>query len=174
MPELPDVELYLSSLRTRIAGHALERVRLATPFLLRSVEPPLDLAEGRVVTGFRRLGKRIVWELEAELFLVFHLMIAGRFKWRERGVAVPRKMGLAAFDFRTRHAAADRSCHAEARVAARRAGRSRAGVVQPRRARSDDERYRGIRSRASEGEPHAQARADRSASVQRHRQRVLR
>ena len=99
MPELPDVELYLSALRARIGGHTLERVRLATPFLLRSVEPPLDRAEGRVVGGFRRIGKRIVWEMEGELFLVFHLMIAGRFKWRDRGAAIPRKVGLAAFDF---------------------------------------------------------------------------
>ncbi len=106
MPELPDVELYLSALRARIAGHTLERVRLATPFLLRSVEPPLDRAEGRTVAGFRRIGKRIVWELPstalgtgAELFLVFHLMIAGRFKWRDPGAAIPRKVGLAAFDF---------------------------------------------------------------------------
>ena len=106
MPELPDVELYLAALPARIAGHTLERVRLATPFLLRSVEPPLDRAEGRVVAGFRRLGKRIVRELEGpstalgtgRLFLVFHLMIAGRFKWRHRGAAVPRKVGLAAFD----------------------------------------------------------------------------
>jgi formamidopyrimidine-DNA glycosylase len=98
MPELPDVELYLSALRAHIAGRVLERVRLATPFLLRSVEPPLDQVEGRLVTGFRRIGKRVVWELEGELFLVFHLMIAGRFKWRERAAAIPRKIGLAAFD----------------------------------------------------------------------------
>jgi formamidopyrimidine-DNA glycosylase len=105
VPELPDVELYLSALRARIGGQTLERVRLATPFLLRSVEPPLDRAEGRIVAGFRRIGKRIVWELEGpsaelgHLFLVFHLMIAGRFKWRDRGAAIPRKVGLAAFDF---------------------------------------------------------------------------
>ena len=99
MPELPDVELYLFALRQRIVGAKLERVRLATPFLLRSVEPPLDAATGQTVVGVRRIGKRIVWELEGELFLVFHLMIAGRFKWRDRGAAVPRKVGLAAFDF---------------------------------------------------------------------------
>ncbi len=99
MPELPDVELYLSALRTRVAGHRIERVRLATPFLLRSVEPPLTLAEGRTVAAFRRIGKRIVWELEGTLFLVFHLMIAGRFKWRDRSAPIPRKTGLAAFDF---------------------------------------------------------------------------
>ena len=79
MPELPDVELYLFALRPRIVGKAIERVRLATPFLLRSVDPPLDAATGRTVTGLRRIGKRIVWEIEGKLFLVFHLMIAGRF-----------------------------------------------------------------------------------------------
>ncbi len=99
MPELPDVELYLSALRSRIAGRTLERVRLATPFLLRSVDPPLRLAEGCAVTGFRRIGKRIVWEMETDLFLIFHLMIAGRFKWRDAGSAIPKKVGLAAFDF---------------------------------------------------------------------------
>ncbi len=99
MPELPDVELYLFALRPRIVGNTIERVRLATPFLLRSVEPPLEAATGRTVTGLRRIGKRIVWEIEGTLFLVFHLMIAGRFKWREAGIAVPRKVGLAAFDF---------------------------------------------------------------------------
>src|SRR5688572_6084844 len=99
MPELPDVELYLSALRPRIVGQRLERVRLATPFLLRSVEPPLEQAFGRVVVGLRRIGKRIVWEMDAEIFLVFHLMIAGRFKWRDRGATIARKVGLAAFDF---------------------------------------------------------------------------
>jgi formamidopyrimidine-DNA glycosylase len=99
MPELPDVELYLFALRPRIVGRRLEQVRLATPFLLRSVDPPLDAAIGQTIRGLRRLGKRIVWEMEDDLFLVFHLMIAGRFKWRDLGAPVPRKMGLAAFDF---------------------------------------------------------------------------
>ena len=104
MPELPDVELYLAALRPRILGKTLERVRLGTPFLLRSVEPPLDAVFGRKVIALRRLGKRIVWQFDDatsgdELFLVFHLMIAGRFRWRDRGVAIPKKLGLAAFDF---------------------------------------------------------------------------
>lgn len=98
MPELPDVELYLSALRTHVGGRTLQRVRLATPFLLRSVAPGLDSVEGRAVTGFRRIGKRIVWEMD-DVFLVFHLMIAGRFKWRDRDATIPRKVGLAAFDF---------------------------------------------------------------------------
>jgi len=99
VPELPDVELYLSALRARIVGQQLQRIRLATPFLLRSVEPALEATVGRTVTGVRRIGKRIVWELDGEFFLVFHLMIAGRFKWRDRGATVPKRLGLAAFDF---------------------------------------------------------------------------
>ena len=99
MPELPDIELYLHALRSRIVGQRLERVRLASPFLVRSVDPPLDQAHGRTITGLRRLGKRLVWELEDDLFLVIHLMIAGRFKWAADVQKIPGKVGLAAFDF---------------------------------------------------------------------------
>ena len=80
MPELPDIEVYLSALGPRVVGEPLEKVRLKSPFLLRSVTPPLGEAEGRAVTGLRRLGKRIVFALEGELFLVLHLMIAGRLR----------------------------------------------------------------------------------------------
>jgi formamidopyrimidine-DNA glycosylase len=99
VPEFPDIELYLHALRSRIATCTLERVRLASPFLLRSVEPPLDTVHGRRVIGLRRLGKRVVWALEGDLFLVFHLMIAGRFRWKPPGTAIPGRLGLAAFDF---------------------------------------------------------------------------
>ena len=99
MPELPDVELYLAALRARVVGQRLERVRLGSPFLLRSVRPPLREAEGRGVTGVARLGKRIVFALEGGLFLVLHLMVAGRLRWRPAATAVPKKNGLAAFDF---------------------------------------------------------------------------
>ena len=99
MPELPDVELYLAALRPRIVSRVLERVRLATPFLLRSVDPPLDAVVGARIVELRRLGKRIVWQFDNDLFLVFHLMIAGRFRWRPAGAAVPKRVGLAAFDF---------------------------------------------------------------------------
>src|SRR5579871_5743466 len=99
MPELPDIEVYLDCLRPRLVGQLLERVRLASPFLLRSVEPPLAAAEGRPVRGVRRLGKRIVMALEPDLFLVLHLMIAGRLHWKPRGAKPPGKVGLAAFDF---------------------------------------------------------------------------
>jgi formamidopyrimidine-DNA glycosylase len=99
VPELPDIELYLHALRPRIAGRTLERIRLASPFLVRSFDPPIDRAAGRKVVGLRRLGKRLVWELEGDLFLIIHLMIAGRFRWLERGAKIPGKVGLAAFDF---------------------------------------------------------------------------
>lgn len=99
MPELPDVALYVEHLTRRLAGRTLERVRLASPFLLRTVVPPLSAAEGRTILGFRRLGKRIVFELEGGPFLVVHLMIAGRFRWKDVVRApVPKKVGLAAFD----------------------------------------------------------------------------
>lgn len=99
MPELPDILLYLKALEPRIVGQCVAGVRLASPFLLRSVDPPLSAVEGRRVVGLRRLGKRVVIETEGELFLVFHLMIAGRFRWRPLGAAVPGKVGLLALDF---------------------------------------------------------------------------
>ncbi len=99
MPELPDIVVYLEALTPRILGLPLARARVTSPFLLRTADPPLSAAEGKTVTGLRRLGKRIVWEMDDELFLVFHLMIAGRFKWRKLGAKVPGRIGLATFDF---------------------------------------------------------------------------
>ncbi|PYO91857.1 MAG: formamidopyrimidine-DNA glycosylase [Gemmatimonadetes bacterium] len=101
MPELPDITIYLEALAPRIVGQPLERARIVSPSLLRTVDPPLNAAEGRNVVGLRRLGKRIVWEMEGNTFLVFHLMIAGRFKWRPEGTKSPAKVGLASFDFPT-------------------------------------------------------------------------
>ncbi|HEV7240861.1 MAG TPA: DNA-formamidopyrimidine glycosylase family protein [Thermoanaerobaculia bacterium] len=99
MPELPDVTVYLDALQSRLPGQTLNKIRLASPFVLRTVDPsPRDL-EGKKVTGLRRLGKRIVLEFENDLFLVIHLMIAGRFKWLAPGAKIPGKIGLAAFDF---------------------------------------------------------------------------
>ena len=99
MPELPDVELYLSALRSHVAGQTLRRVRLASPFLLRTVALPIETLQGRRVEAFDRLGKRIVWQFEGGVFAIFHLMIAGRFRWREPGAPIPGKVGLLAFDF---------------------------------------------------------------------------
>lgn len=101
MPELPDVTVYLEALEPRILGARLERVRLLTPFLLRSVDPPLSAVAGTTVTGLRRLGKRLVIALHPDLFLVIHLMIAGRLHWKAAGARPPGRIGLAAFDFTT-------------------------------------------------------------------------
>ncbi len=99
MPELPDVVVYIGALERRILGQPLQRIRLASPFLLRSVDPPIGEAEGKKVLGLRRLGKRIVFELDGDLYLIFHLMVAGRFRWKSVGAKIPGKLGLAAFDF---------------------------------------------------------------------------
>lgn len=125
MPELPEVLTYLETLEPRLVGERLEAIRIRSPSLLRTYEPPASALEGRRVTGLRRIGKRIVWEFEADdearlhaaspgpdaaspgpdaaaetgLFAVFHLMITGRFRWKAPGAAVPRKVGHAAFDF---------------------------------------------------------------------------
>jgi len=99
MPELPEVTVYIEALQRRIVGETLLGIRLASPFVLRSVQPrPADLA-GRRVTGLRRIGKRIVMELEGGDFIVVHLMVAGRFRWLAAGAKIPGKIGLAAFDF---------------------------------------------------------------------------
>jgi len=99
MPELPDILLYLHALGPRVLDHRVTGVRLANPFLLRSIDPPLDSVVNRRVVALHRLGKRIVFELEGEVFLVFHLMIAGRFRWKPAGTRIPGKVGLFALDF---------------------------------------------------------------------------
>ena len=128
MPELPDIELYLHALRARIQDQPLVRIRLASPFLLRSVEPPPDALTGLPVRQLRRLGKRIVIGFEGDLFAVVHLMIAGRLQWRKPDSPIPRRLGLAAFDFPggalllteagTRKRASLHLCRGEAAVAA--------------------------------------------------------
>ena len=99
MPELPDVTVYLEHLRRRVLDHRLLSIRLASPFVLRSVEPPLSELNGKKVVGLRRLGKRLVFALENHLFLVLHLMISGRLHWKPAGAKIPGRIGLAAFDF---------------------------------------------------------------------------
>lgn len=99
MPELPDITIYLEALAPRVVGQPLLKVRLRSPFLLRTVEPPLLAVEGLPVTALRRLGKRIVFVMGDDLFLVLHLMIAGRLRWLPPGGRIPGKLGLAAFDF---------------------------------------------------------------------------
>jgi formamidopyrimidine-DNA glycosylase len=99
MPELPDITIYIEALKERVAGQALERVRITQPNLLRTAEPPVSAAEGRLVRELRRLGKRIAFGMEGGLWLVLHLMITGRLHWRERAVKMRRKFDSAAFDF---------------------------------------------------------------------------
>ena len=97
MPELPDITVYIEGLESRVVGQPLVDVRIATPFLLRTVDPPLSSVGGKVVRGVRRIGKRIAFELEGDLFVVLHLMIAGRLHWIEAGKRVPRNV-MAAFE----------------------------------------------------------------------------
>jgi formamidopyrimidine-DNA glycosylase len=99
MPELPDITVYLEALAARVAGQPIQAVRLASPFVLRTFDPPIGAAAGKVVRSLERLGKRIVFVLDDELFLVIHLMIAGRLKWLAAGAKVSGKLGLAAIDF---------------------------------------------------------------------------
>jgi formamidopyrimidine-DNA glycosylase len=99
VPELPDICLYVEHLKRRVEGFRLERVRLASPFLLRSVDPPIAMLEGRRVEGVRRMGKRLVLALDGGFFLVLHLMITGRLHWKAKGASAKGRMALAAFDF---------------------------------------------------------------------------
>ena len=101
MPELPDLTVYIEHLQRRVRGQRLAGIRLASPFLLRSVSPAVDEVAVREVLDVRRLAKQIVFELADEFFVVIHLMIAGRLRWHEAGKAVPKRVGLAAFDFDT-------------------------------------------------------------------------
>jgi formamidopyrimidine-DNA glycosylase len=101
MPELPDITIYIEALAPRVLGQPLERLRIGNPFVVRTIDPaPADVA-GRDVVGLRRIGKRIAFALATDLFIVLHLMIAGRLRWRDREAPIPRKVGLAAFDFPT-------------------------------------------------------------------------
>jgi len=99
MPELPDLELYVDHLKRRVLGQRLERVRVAGWNLVRTTDPPLEAAAGRVVERIRRVGKRLVFALEGGPCLALHLMISGRLHWRAAGIAIPKRVGLAAFDF---------------------------------------------------------------------------
>ncbi len=99
MPELPDVTVYVEALRERLVGQLLTSLRLASPFILRTVEPAPSQLEGKRIREVRRVGKRIVIALEDDLFIVIHLMIAGRLRWLPSGAKIPAKLGLAAFDF---------------------------------------------------------------------------
>jgi formamidopyrimidine-DNA glycosylase len=99
MPEFPDVTVYIDALNERVLNQAIQKIRIGSPFVLRSFDPPISAAEGKKILALRRLGKRIVFELEDELYLIVHLMIAGRFHWKPKGAKIARKYGQAALDF---------------------------------------------------------------------------
>lgn len=99
MPELPDIVVYLEALERRVLGHKLEKLRLASPSVLRTYQPPFDAPEGKTVVGLRRIGKRLVFDFDDDLFVVIHLMIAGRLRWKEGTAPIPKKVGLAGFEF---------------------------------------------------------------------------
>jgi formamidopyrimidine-DNA glycosylase len=99
LPELPDLMIYVEALEARIKGQRLEKIRIQSPSLLKSVTPPPSTVEGQIVQGIHLVGKRLVLDFDDELHLVIHLMISGRFRWKKRGVAIPRKRAHAAFDF---------------------------------------------------------------------------
>lgn len=99
MPEYPDITVYIERLDAFITGQPLEKIRLVSPFFLRSVEPPFAAVEGRAVQGFQRLGKRIIFVFEDKFYIIVHLMVAGRLHWQDKGASPNRKIGLAAFDF---------------------------------------------------------------------------
>ena len=99
MPELPDIAAYITALESRIVDQPIERIRLASPFLLRTVDPPITSVAGRAVRELRRIGKRIAIGVDGDLWLVLHLMIAGRLHWRLRGTKLSGRQNLAAFDF---------------------------------------------------------------------------
>lgn len=101
MPELPEIVLYIRALESRVIGQPLQRIRISSPSLLKTFDPPVAAAEGQKVRALRRLGKRIIFDLDDDLHLIIHLMIAGRFQWKPRGTAMPNKLGHAAFDFPT-------------------------------------------------------------------------
>ena len=173
VPELPDIVVYLESLRPRVLGQRLDSIRIINPFTLRSFEPPIGAAEGKAVVGIRRMGKRLVLELDGQLFLVIHLMIAGRLRWRPPGGKPPGKPALAAFTFPTgtlvlTEAGSKRraSIHLVAGPGAL-AEFERGGLEVLESDLSDF-----FRPPAS-GTSHAQAVSHRPTTLQRHRERVL-
>ena len=99
MPELPDIEVYIDALRSRLMGQKLEGLRVQSPSVIRTYDPPYDSAVGRKVVSLQRVGKRIVFGFEDDLYIVIHLMVAGRLRWEAPGKPIPKKVGLAAFDF---------------------------------------------------------------------------
>ena len=174
MPEFPDVTVYIEALSERVLNQPIQKIRIGSPFVVRSFDPPIRAAEGKKVLGLRRLGKRIVFVLEDELFLIVHLMIAGRFHWKPKGAKIARKYGQAAFDFPngtlllteagTKKRASIHLVHGEAAVREHDPGGLERLRCEPR----------AIPRSAHARKSHLETLAHRSPSIQRDRQRLLR
>ncbi len=174
MPELPDITLYCEALEQRILGRRLERARLNTPFLLRSVEPRLDAVVGASVAAITRIGKRIAIGFDNDHWLVFHLMIAGRLHWRDTPPKTLPKQTAIALDFANGSLTLDGSGNEEARVAVRGTRTRGPCAARSRRSRDRCGYGRDVPGRAATAQSHVEACADGSAPLERHRQCVLR
>jgi formamidopyrimidine-DNA glycosylase len=174
MPELPDIAAYLGALEPRVLGETLTKIRINSPFLLRSVTPPVSAFEARTVRAIRRVGKRIALGFDGDLWLVLHLMIAGRLQWKPPGAKIGGKYQLAAFDFPKGSLllteAGSKRC-ASLTLFGKRDGDD--GVRSGRR-RCVFDRSRHIPRGHDARESHIEALADRSANFERHRKRVFR
>jgi Formamidopyrimidine-DNA glycosylase len=173
MPELPDVTVYVETIASHVQGRTLEKIRIGNPFIVRSVDPPIYEAEGKTVRSVRRIGKRIAIGLDDDLWIVIHLMIAGRFRWLKPGAKLPGRLGLASFDFengslvlRRRELNAGRRSPS---FGARKLLRDK-----PRRSRAARDRSRWIYSCTAKRESHTQAFTDGSDALQWNRQRLFR
>ena len=145
MPEYPDVTVYIDALSERVLNQPIQKIRIGSPFVLRSFDPPIGSAEGKKVVGLRRMGKRIVFELEDELYLIVHLMIAGRFHWKQRGAKIRAQVRSGGVRFSQRHAVIDRSRNQEARVntlSSRRSSIERTRSRRPGSSRCESEQFR--------------------------------
>ncbi len=174
MPELPDISAYLSALQERIVGQPLKRVRLGSPFLLRTAAPPISDAEGHQVTELRRIGKRVAIGLDNELWLVLHLMIAGRLHWRAPGAKLKGRNNLAAFDFPEGSLVLTEA--GTKRRASLHVVKGEEGLrsIDPGGIEVFDSDLGAIHRGDDGGEPHAQAGLDRPADLERHRQCLFR
>ena len=174
MPELPDLTVYLEALQARIVGARLEQVQLASPFLLRTVTPPLDAARGRTVRELRRVGKRLAIGLDGGLWLVLHLMIAGRLHWFAAGTPRSRRAALARFEFSSGTLTLTEAGSKRRAVAAPGRGGGRPAGAGSRRPGAPGRDARAVRRTAAQRQPHPEARADGPAALQRRRQRLRR
>jgi formamidopyrimidine-DNA glycosylase len=167
VPELPDLTIYLEHIEHRLLGERLERIRLASPFLLRTVTPTVDEVCVHRLLDTRRLGKQIVFALEDDYYLVIHLMISGRLQWGEPGAAVPRGRGLAAFDFES-------GCLLFTEASKKKRASLKLVRGADDLAALDPGGLEVLKAdRAARDQPHAETGADRSESLRRNRQRLL-